>query len=100
ALGATGRNQGLAMQVVDHLHVDVVHRTVHVQPRTFGRALQLLANPVMHPLPGRILSWSAQHISVLSRQSLVVSETPRKTAQRKSITSQTPLQFELPDDSR
>src|ERR1035438_4349712 len=39
-----GRDQGHSLRVIDDLSVNVVHRTIDVQPRTLRRAQDLLAD--------------------------------------------------------
>jgi hypothetical protein len=48
AFGRAGEDQRLAVQIVDHLHVDVIQRTVHVQPRALRGSLHLFADAVVH----------------------------------------------------
>ena len=46
-----GGNQGHSAAIVDHLRVNVVHRTVHIQPRTLLRAFHPFAETLMDPAP-------------------------------------------------
>src|ERR1035438_5825045 len=45
------RHQGRTLRVVDYLSVNVVHRTIDVQPRTLRRAQNLLADSGVDLLP-------------------------------------------------
>ena len=46
-----GRNQRLALLVVDHLRINVVQRAVHIQPRPLRGARKLLADARVNALP-------------------------------------------------
>src|SRR5205814_492656 len=54
ALGRICRNQCLAVQIVNHLNVNVVQRTVHIKLRPLGRPQNILANTLMHMPPVRV----------------------------------------------
>src|SRR5580692_5725825 len=61
AFGGARRNQRLAVQVVDQLYINMVERTVHVEPRTFRCALHLFPDAVMHVPALMIFRDSCQH---------------------------------------
>src|SRR5258708_7713001 len=49
------------MQVVDHLHVNVIQRTINIQPRSLRRSLHLLADAVMNVSALLILRFLRKH---------------------------------------
>src|SRR5579883_721971 len=61
AYGRTRRDQGRTLKIVNQLHVDVIQRPVYIQPRTLRRALDFLANALMHMPPGCILGLMGKH---------------------------------------
>src|SRR5580700_8763883 len=61
ALGGAGRNQRGAVQIVYHLHINVVQRAIHVQPWTLRRSLQLLADTGVHVTALFVFSKFRQH---------------------------------------
>ena len=63
------------MQIVDHLHVNVVQRTVHVESRTLRRALHLFADAVVHVAALMVLRNFRQHMKALSYQPSAISKT-------------------------
>ena len=63
---AGGGDQGLALGIVDDLGIDVVQRTIHIQPRTLRGAFHLLANAKVHSLANYISLSQRNHCSSLS----------------------------------
>src|SRR4029077_6309442 len=55
AFRAVRRDQSHTLQVVDDLHVDVVQRTVHIEPRPLGGSEDLFANALVHPAASYVL---------------------------------------------
>jgi hypothetical protein len=48
AFGGAGGHQRLPVQVVDHLHIDVIQRAVHIQTRALRRSLHFLADALVY----------------------------------------------------
>jgi hypothetical protein len=61
AFGRAGRNQRLTGKVVDDLRVNVIQRTVHVQPGTPRRSRHPLADALVHMAALLVLADSSKH---------------------------------------
>src|SRR5262249_62076731 len=74
ALRGAGRRQSLSGSVVNKLGVNVVQRTVHVQPRTRRRSLHALTQPLVDPPPYFVFRNIRNHVVV---PCFVEPSTPR-----------------------